>query len=294
MDAQSSVSEFKGIQPLEYFQQHIENGIRVDGRRSLHDFRPVTISQGTISSADGSAVIKQGNSVFVCGIKLELAPPNPNEQNKGFIVANVDLPPLCHSQFKPGPPSEQAQVASKFVKEVLENSGIVKLEDLNIKEGKLSWVVNVDIMCLNHDGNVLDCALKALLMAFTDLTLPEVTLQEDDEAVVETGGKIVVNNEKRSKLTLHSKPIACSMAIFDEKILVDPTEQEEALAESLVTVVLDANSGDLVHFYKPGGSSISRQKMQECTGLAKKQYKTIAKSIDQAGVVTKMDSKQSK
>lgn len=36
------------------------------------------------------------------------------------LVPNVDLPPLCSSRFRPGPPSEQAQAASQFIADVIE------------------------------------------------------------------------------------------------------------------------------------------------------------------------------
>ena len=35
------------------------------------------------------------------------------------LVPNVDLPPLCSSRFRPGPPGEQAQVLSQFVADVI-------------------------------------------------------------------------------------------------------------------------------------------------------------------------------
>ena len=34
-------------------------------------------------------------------------------------VPNVDLPPLCSSRFRSGPPSEQAQVLSQFVADII-------------------------------------------------------------------------------------------------------------------------------------------------------------------------------
>ena len=83
----------------------------------------------------------------------------------GFLVPNVTLPPLCHSQFKPGPPSEQAQTASLFIRDAITNSGLVSLTDLCIAEGKLSWVLHLDIVCLNHDGNILDAGAKAAVAA---------------------------------------------------------------------------------------------------------------------------------
>ena len=57
----------------------------------------------------------------------------------GFLVPNVELPPICHSQFRPGPPSEQAQTASNFLRQVIDNSRLVNLEDLCVKPGKLAW-----------------------------------------------------------------------------------------------------------------------------------------------------------
>ena len=57
----------------------------------------------------------------------------------GFLVPNVELPPICHSQFRPGPPSEQAQTASNFLRQVIDNSRLVNLEDLSVKPGKLAW-----------------------------------------------------------------------------------------------------------------------------------------------------------
>ena len=54
-------------------------------------------------------------------------------------MPNVELPPICHSQYRPGPPSEQAQTASNFLKQVFDNSRLVNFEDLCVKPGKLAW-----------------------------------------------------------------------------------------------------------------------------------------------------------
>ena len=42
--------------------------MRPDGR-SLQKFRPVSVNVGSIKTAEGSAVVKIGNTVVVCGIK---------------------------------------------------------------------------------------------------------------------------------------------------------------------------------------------------------------------------------
>jgi exosome complex component RRP43 len=42
--------------------------VRPDGR-GLQKFRPVSINVGSIRTAEGSAIVKIGNTTVVCGIK---------------------------------------------------------------------------------------------------------------------------------------------------------------------------------------------------------------------------------
>ena len=140
----------KKLQPEEYLRQHYEQGFRPDGRSVLTSLRPVSISTGSINTADGSAVVKQGETIVVCGIKLEIAEPKAETPKSGYIVPNLTLSPLCHSQFKQGPPSETAQVASNFLNQVLVNSGYLDLEELCILEGKYVWVLYGKLRKLLH------------------------------------------------------------------------------------------------------------------------------------------------
>ncbi len=159
----SSLSEFRRIEPAGCFKQHIASGARADGRPTLLSPRPVSMSAGTISTADGSAVIRQGDTLVACGVTLQLARPTEERPDEGFVVPNVDLPPLCHPRFKPGPPPEQAQLVANFLSEVIANSQLVDKKKLCISPGKLAWVLNVDVVCLNYDGNIWDVAVKAMV-----------------------------------------------------------------------------------------------------------------------------------
>ena len=87
-------------------------------------------------------------------------------------MANVDLPPICHASIRPGPPSDQAQVATTFIRQVLDNAKLVDLRDLCVREGRFCWAVHVDVICLNHDGNILDASLKAVVAAFRSVPRP--------------------------------------------------------------------------------------------------------------------------
>ena len=60
-----SGSSFKKLEPEEFLRQHYQQGLRPDGRKGLNSLRPVSISVGSISVADGSAVVKQGDTIVV-------------------------------------------------------------------------------------------------------------------------------------------------------------------------------------------------------------------------------------
>ena len=92
----------------------------------------------------------------------------------GYVVPDLSLSPLCHPQFKKGPPSEIAQVASNFLNQVLHNSGFINLEDLCILEGKFVWVLYIDLTCLNYGGNILDVSVKAMISALKNVKVPHV------------------------------------------------------------------------------------------------------------------------
>ncbi|EIE82547.1 hypothetical protein RO3G_07252 [Rhizopus delemar RA 99-880] len=64
-------------------------------------------------------MVRLGGTTVVCGIKAEVSEPKVDTPNQGFLVPNVELPPLCSSKFKAGPPSEKAQVLSEFIHQTL-------------------------------------------------------------------------------------------------------------------------------------------------------------------------------
>lgn len=78
-------------------------------------------------------------------------------------MTNVELPPLCSSKLRPGPPSDLAQVTSTIVSDIINNSKFVDLKYLCIAQGKLAWVVYCDLICINNDGSLVDACIIALL-----------------------------------------------------------------------------------------------------------------------------------
>ncbi|XP_077402684.1 exosome complex component RRP43 isoform X1 [Vanacampus margaritifer] len=263
---------FKMAEPLEYHRSFLKENCRPDGRE-LPEFRTTTVNIGSISTADGSALVKLGNTTVICGVKAELANPSVEAPGKGFIVPNVDLPPLCSSQFRPGPPGEQAQAASQFMADIIESSEVLQTEDLCIERGKLSWSLYCDLMCLDYDGNVLDACTLALLAALKNTNLPEVSVNG------ETGAP-QVDLGKRRGLKIGQHPVAASFCVFDEAILLaDPTAEEERLATARLTVVTNED-GRVCSVHKPGGTPLSGEKLQELISRAAVRQKETHELID--------------
>lgn len=53
---------------MEFYQTFLDRKTRPDGR-SLLEFRRTTLSVGSVGTADGSAIVRCGNTTVVCGIK---------------------------------------------------------------------------------------------------------------------------------------------------------------------------------------------------------------------------------
>uniref|UniRef100_A0A8C9ZU08 Ribosomal RNA-processing protein 43 n=1 Tax=Sander lucioperca TaxID=283035 RepID=A0A8C9ZU08_SANLU len=261
-------------EPLEYHRSFLKDNCRPDGRE-LSEFRTTTLNIGSITTADGSALVKVGNTTVICGIKAELTNPIVEAPGKGYIVPNVDLPPLCSSRFRPGPPAEQAQAASQFIADVIESSEVIQTEDLCIERGKVNpyiahTLVLLDCLVIGSDSADSGCITVSLLPT---AHLPEVTISTETS-------KPEVNLEKRHGLHIHRHPVGASFCVFDDSILiVDPTAEEESLSTAQLTVVTD-DEDRLCVVHKPGGTSLSGEKLQECISRATARQREIQKLID--------------
>ncbi|XP_050584844.1 exosome complex component RRP43-like [Bombus affinis] len=266
-------SQYKIIHPVKYLQDHLAQDIRPDGRQFL-SFRPISVNISSITHADSSAIFKIGNTTVVCGIKAELAAPKAESPECGYIVPNIELPPLCSPKFRPGPPSDQAQVITKLIENILRNSAAIDLKDLCVYKGKLVWVLYCDLVCINYDGSIIDACIGALTATLSTLTLPETLYN------VETG-RVSVNSTKRIRFLVKALPVSITFAIFNDQLLVaDPTDDEESLCLGRLTIVMNEEKICCIH--KPGGIPISQDLFSKSLSKCKKRAELIRSLIDAA------------
>lgn len=106
-----------------------------------------------------------------------------------------------------------------------------------IKRGKAAWVLYIDVVCINYDGNPLDAIVLAIMAALRhsessnarnssgnvmlnnvrSATLPEASYDEDaDETVCSRSARIQLRQY------LRRLPLTCTFAVFDESVLQTP------------------------------------------------------------------------
>ncbi|KAH9942593.1 ribosomal protein S5 domain 2-type protein [Amylocystis lapponica] len=265
-------STFQRLHPKAYFERFLAENLRPDGR-DLDEWRAVSLNVGSISTADGSALVRLGDTTVVCGVKAEIAEPELDSPEDGFLVPNLDLPAICSPKFKPGPPTEEAQVLSDRLNDVLVAAGVVPLSSLCIERGRAVWVLYVDATCINYDGNAFDATLLAMVAALKNTRLPKATFDEET-------GRTTCSRKTRLPLQISRLPASMSFGIFDgTHIVVDPTSFEEPLLETTLSVAVDENGG-LVSVTQLGlGIAGGQDVLMRCIASAKDRRKTLGDSI---------------
>lgn len=216
----------------------IENERRIDGR-GFDDIREISIETNMISDkAEGSSLVRLGNSEVLCGIKLEVGEPFPDRPKEGVMMTGAELVPIAAPDFETGRPGEDAVELARVVDRGIRESKMIDLEKLVMTPGEKVWMVFIDLHVLNHDGNLLDASTLAAVSALKNSWVPKY----EDEKVV---------REKAMDLPLKKLPISFTYAKIGKGIVVDPILDEEfALDARLTVTVADKN----IHAMQKGGN----------------------------------------
>jgi exosome complex component RRP42 len=221
-------------------------GQRLDGR-GPDEYRKVTVEPGFITTADGSALVRIGDTAVVAGIKLEPGKPFPDTPNAGVLTTNAELIPLSNPTFEPGPPQPWAIEVSRVVDRAIRAAETIDLTRLCVTPGEKSWVCYADIHVIDHSGNLIDAALLAALTALVHATVPAKRFEVA---------------ESDYPLEVQHYPIECTFVRLGDTIVVDPTFDEEQAAQGRLTVATDEN-GRIVAMQKGLVGAFSPEDVRE-------------------------------
>jgi len=244
----------------------LDKNVRTDGRKCL-DYRKISIETGVCKNAEGSSRVKFGDAEVIAGVKLEINEPYPDSPDEGSIMVGVELTPLANPEFELGRPGidsiELARVTDRGIRE----SGAINLKKLCIKKGELCWMVIIDVIPINADGNLFDMAALAAMAALKDAKLPELV-----------DGKIEYDKLTKNALPLEKEPISITVRKIGNHYLVDPTEDEEAMTESRLTVAV-GKDGTIHAMQKGEVKTISKEDVAQFVKIAKEKAKELRKYL---------------
>ncbi len=224
---------------VEYVKKMVSEGKREDGR-GFEDFRKLSIEQGYIKNAEGSAMVTLGETKVLVGVKMEIGEPFPDRPDEGVLMVNAELGPIASPDFESGPPDEQSVELARVVDRGVRESKVIDMKKLCIEPGEKVWMVCVDIHVLNDCGNLIDASSLGAVAALLDTKIPK--LKEDGT---------IDRESMDTKLKLSGIPVACTIHKIAGKMLLDPTLKEEEAVEGRLTVT---TIGDKVCAMQKGGS----------------------------------------
>jgi len=258
----SSTPSNQNIIPLirkESIVSLFEKGIRQDGRK-LTDYRPISIILDYAKKADGSALVKLGNTVVLAGTKIELDKPYEDTPNQGNLIVNVELLPLAYETFEPGPPDENAIELARVIDRSLRDSKAIDLTRLVIEPGKSVWTVWLDVYVLDYGGNALDACTLASVAALYNTKLYKVD---------QMNGEYRINkNEVNGKLPMSYPVVTVSVAKVDKYLIVDPDLDEESIMDTKVSFSYTPDFR-IVGIQKSGKGSLSLQDVDQAENIAR-------------------------
>lgn len=310
--------------------------------RAPSQCRPISINTSSLTHANGSTLLKLGQTTAVCGVRAEILPiheianyrinQNPSAQQTqppppldddqqdppasdatirthNLLVPNLELSTGCSPFHLPGsPPSLEAQSLTQRLLSLLQTSRLIRLSDLCIydnnnnnnnnssTEKKLHafWVLYIDTVIINHDGNLFDACALAMLSALRDTRLPRAWWDADL-------GSVLCSSERGEArgLRLRGCPVPMSFLVFRsdgleegggglaegrrrgtrgvEQVLCDPDAFEEGCGggeRGCVVVDFEAEGRMVVvQMVKCGGPSLGREGLRELGGLAGDRWK---------------------
>lgn len=246
----------------------LNQGIRFDGRK-IDEYRHVTVEKGVYPQAEGSARVKFGATEVIVGVKMETMTPYPDQGDMGSIMVGAELIPMSSPDYESGPPSNDAVELARVVDRGIRESGCLDFKKLCIKEGEKAWMITIDIVPINADGNLFDAASIGAIAALQDARFPNIS--EDLK-------EIDYKHKSDNKIPIIFAPVEVTVYKIGEHFLVDPTREEEKLVDARLTVAT-LEDGNVCAFQKGGEQPLSVDEIFKIIDLAVKKGKELRKLL---------------
>ena len=191
-------------------------------QRLQDELRPVEITLGIQSYAEGSVLIKTGDTHVICSASIEESVPNfLKDQNKGWITAEYNMLPRAtltrtrRENIKKGRTHEIQRLIGRCLRTSVDLNSI----------GERSILIDCDVV--QADGGTRTASITGSYVA---LYLAVLSLVEEN---------------KIEKMPAINQLAAVSVGILKQQVLLDLCYEEDSEADADFNIVMN-NNGDFI------------------------------------------------
>jgi exosome complex component RRP42 len=247
----------------------LKKGVRLDGRKP-EEFRKLSIETGFLSTAEGSARVRCGDTEMLAGVKMAVGKPYPDTPESGVLMVNAELLAISNPNFEQGPPSIESIEVARVIDRGIRESKTIDDKALCITPGELVWMVNCDLCPLNTDGNLIDVGALAAIAALKNTRLPK-----------REGSTVTYGEPTEDRLPVNSVPIPVTIIKIGDVILVDPTADEFAVADARLTITTEED-GTICSLQKGGDMPLTLDEVGEMIDIATAKAKELRQMLIKA------------
>jgi exosome complex component RRP42 len=254
---------------IQYISGGVSQNLRADGR-GCRDFRVVTAELNPVPQAAGSARLRIGGTDILVSVKGDIGRPLVDKPTEGQVICSVDSSTVFSMNAAMASSNEERLVQDRnaeltaILDDILVKSGVIDMKMFSIISGKHCWVIYLDVLVLDYDGNLIDAIVMAARLALSAMRLPCVRIEEGGEATEIVLGEDVDTTKivKASKL-----PVAVTIGKIGNGFVIDPSGPEEACCDvGLIFALLE--DGKIVALRKLGTGMIDPGLLSEYMSAA--------------------------
>ncbi|PWZ01027.1 putative RRP45-exosome complex exonuclease [Testicularia cyperi] len=286
----------------EFMLSALGEGIRIDAR-SFVQAREVEVNFG---EELGNVSLHLGGTAVSTSIRATLIPPRPDRPYEGFLQITTDISPMAGTEYDSSGGQASARnreiLFDRLVEKAVRRTEAVDREALCVVAGEQVWNIHLTVHLLADQGAAVDAAVLCSLLALRHFRRPDYSIENGNQVHLYSSDQRVP-----VPLAIHHTPLCVSFAIFNhvpasvsgestEKsnssssgasvptksvALLDPSLLEESLADSKLTLVLNAQR-EICVLDKSYGSPISPQTLLELIQLGLSRVQSLTNLLENA------------
>jgi len=255
----------------------IEDALRAEGKRFdgrvAEEFRKIIVKDGVSKNASSAVEVSYGDTRVYVGVHLNLAIPYPDSPDQGTFMTSAELHPMSSPRFDIGRPGINSIELARVVDRGIRESGLIDMKKLCIREKEKVYQVFVDIVAINDDGNLLDVAGLAAIIALGRARMPIYNESEDKIEGYSNTDKLPLNKDALSfSMTFHK---------VGDIIICDPGFEEEEMSKYRWTIAIGDNNGEprITAMQKGKSGVILEEDVDKILNLAESKWKEMFPKI---------------